>query len=204
MPRRPRHGADRPRPGIRKSKARWGSGAHNPAPAASTVEDIDDVATLERAARQRRLHDPDHAVGGRPATSSPRSRPGSPRSGAEERRHLLRHAEPPGRGARTHPECDLVLVVGSPTAQFQPPAWLAEREGAGAHLIDGAGEIDPAWVEGRAPSASPPAPPPRTCWCRACWNGCAASARSACAELHGEPESMVFAPPGELRVRLVD
>ncbi len=54
-----------------------------------------------RPARKSRLHDPDHAVGGRHARhhrGAEDTFPGDP--GATQRRHLLRDAEPPGRGAR--------------------------------------------------------------------------------------------------------
>ncbi|WP_250464213.1 4-hydroxy-3-methylbut-2-enyl diphosphate reductase [Microbulbifer litoralis] len=46
-------------------------------------------------------------------------------------------------------ECDLVLVVGSPnSSNSNRLRELAERCGASAKLIDGAGDIDPAWLEG--------------------------------------------------------
>ena len=46
--------------------------------------------------------------------------------------------------------CDLVLVVGSPnSSNSNRLRELAEREGVEAHLIDGADEIDPRWVQGR-------------------------------------------------------
>jgi 4-hydroxy-3-methylbut-2-enyl diphosphate reductase len=102
-------------------------------------------------------------------------------------------------------ECDLVLVVGSPnSSNSNRLRELAEREGVEAHLIDGAGEIDPAWVEGRAhvgvtAGASAPDVLVQGVLDRLNELG-AASVR----ELHGEPESMVFALPKELRVRLVD
>ena len=102
-------------------------------------------------------------------------------------------------------ECDLVLVVGSPnSSNSNRLRELAEREGVDAHLIDGAGEIDPAWIEGRAhvgvtAGASAPDVLVQGVLERLRELG-AASVR----ELHGEPESMVFALPKELRVRLVD
>lgn len=102
-------------------------------------------------------------------------------------------------------ECDLVLVVGSPnSSNSNRLRELAEREGVEAHLIDGAGEIDPAWVEGRAhvgvtAGASAPDVLVQGVLRRLRELG-AASVR----ELHGEPEDMVFALPKELRVRLVD
>jgi len=102
-------------------------------------------------------------------------------------------------------ECDLVLVVGSPnSSNSNRLRELAEREGVEAHLIDGAGEIDPAWIEGRAhvgvtAGASAPDVLVQGVLERLRELG-AASVR----ELHGEPESMVFALPKELRLRLVD
>jgi 4-hydroxy-3-methylbut-2-enyl diphosphate reductase len=102
-------------------------------------------------------------------------------------------------------ECDLVLVGGSPnSSNSNRLRELAEREGVEAHLIDGAGEIDPAWIHGRAhvgvtAGASAPDVLVQGVLDRLRELG-AASVR----ELHGEPESMVFALPKELRVRLVD
>ncbi len=102
-------------------------------------------------------------------------------------------------------ECDLVLVVGSPnSSNSNRLRELAEREGVEAHLIDGAGEIDPAWITGRAhvgvtAGASAPDVLVQGVLRRLRELG-AASVR----ELHGEPEDMVFALPRELRVRLVD
>ena len=46
--------------------------------------------------------------------------------------------------------CELVLVVGSPnSSNSNRLRELAEREGVEAYLIDGADEIDPAWIVGR-------------------------------------------------------
>jgi len=48
------------------------------------------------------------------------------------------------------PECDLVLVVGSVnSSNSNRLREVAERKGVAAYLIDGAGDIDPAWLEGR-------------------------------------------------------
>ena len=47
-------------------------------------------------------------------------------------------------------DCDLVLVVGSPnSSNSNRLRELAERMGAEAHLLDGAADIDPAWLEGK-------------------------------------------------------
>ena len=101
--------------------------------------------------------------------------------------------------------CDAVLVVGSPnSSNSNRLRELAEREGAAAWLIDGADEIDPAWIAGRrrvgvTAGASAPDVLVRGVLDRLRELG-AASVR----ELHGEPEDMVFALPKELRLRLVD
>lgn len=48
------------------------------------------------------------------------------------------------------PECDLVLVVGSPnSSNSNRLREVADRKGVAAYLIDGAHAIDPAWLEGR-------------------------------------------------------
>ncbi|GAB3727325.1 4-hydroxy-3-methylbut-2-enyl diphosphate reductase [Luteimonas pelagia] len=102
-------------------------------------------------------------------------------------------------------ECDLILVVGSPnSSNSNRLRELAEREGVEAHLIDGAGDIDPAWVEGRArvgvtAGASAPDVLVRGVLARLRELG-GGDAR----ELAGQPENMVFALPKELRVQLVD
>ncbi len=48
------------------------------------------------------------------------------------------------------PECDLVLVVGSPnSSNSNRLREVAERKGVAAYLVDGAASIDPAWFAGR-------------------------------------------------------
>ncbi|MDX3904156.1 MAG: 4-hydroxy-3-methylbut-2-enyl diphosphate reductase [Pigmentiphaga sp.] len=49
------------------------------------------------------------------------------------------------------PECDLVLVVGSVnSSNSNRLREVAERKGVPAYLIDGAADIDPAWLQGRS------------------------------------------------------
>ena len=101
--------------------------------------------------------------------------------------------------------CDLVLVVGSPnSSNSNRLRELAERDGVEAYLIDGADEIDPAWVQGRSHvgvTAGASAPDVLV-------EGVLARLRDLGAdgvrELEGERENMVFALPKELRLRLVD
>ena len=102
-------------------------------------------------------------------------------------------------------ECDLVLVVGSPnSSNSNRLAELARREGVESYLIDNAGEINAAWVAGKqcvgvTAGASAPQVLVDGVLARLAQLG-ATSKR----ELAGEPESMVFALPKELRLRLVD
>ncbi len=102
-------------------------------------------------------------------------------------------------------QCDLVLVVGSPnSSNSNRLRELAERDGVEAYLIDGAAEIDPEWVAGRrhvGVTAGASAPDVLV-------QGVLARLRELGAgtvrELAGEPESMVFALPKELRLQLLD
>lgn len=102
-------------------------------------------------------------------------------------------------------QCDLVLVVGSPnSSNSNRLAELARREGVESYLIDGAHEIDPRWVAGKRNiglTAGASAP-------QVLVDGVLERLRDlgagSVAELAGEPESMVFALPKELRLRLVD
>lgn len=101
--------------------------------------------------------------------------------------------------------CDLVLVVGSVnSSNSNRLRELAERQGVEAYLIDGADEIDPAWVAGRrrvGVTAGASAP---DILVRGVIDRLRALGGASVAELDGEPESMVFALPKELRLQLVD
>lgn len=100
--------------------------------------------------------------------------------------------------------CDLVLVVGSPnSSNSNRLSELARRDGVESYLIDGADEIDPAWVLGKKHiglTAGASAP-------QVLVDGVIARLKELGAgsvgELEGEPESMVFALPKELRLRLI-
>jgi 4-hydroxy-3-methylbut-2-enyl diphosphate reductase len=102
-------------------------------------------------------------------------------------------------------QCDLVLVVGSPnSSNSNRLRELAEREGVEAHLVDGASEIDPAWIPGRnhiGVSAGASAPEVLV---RGVIERLQQLGAGAVRELDGEPEDMVFALPRELRLQLVD
>jgi 4-hydroxy-3-methylbut-2-en-1-yl diphosphate reductase len=102
-------------------------------------------------------------------------------------------------------QCDLVLVVGSVnSSNSNRLRELAQKRGAEAHLIDGADNIDPAWLPGKhrigvTAGASAPDVLVRGVIARLTELGA-----GTVQELAGEPENMVFALPRELRVALVD
>ncbi|MEJ7745258.1 MAG: 4-hydroxy-3-methylbut-2-enyl diphosphate reductase [Luteimonas sp.] len=102
-------------------------------------------------------------------------------------------------------ECDLILVVGSPnSSNSNRLRELAEREGVEAHLIDGAIEIDPLWIEGKrhiGVTAGASAPDVLV---RGVIDRLRDLGADAVRELNGKPEDMVFALPKELRLQLVD
>ncbi|MDV3469235.1 4-hydroxy-3-methylbut-2-enyl diphosphate reductase [Stenotrophomonas sp. C3(2023)] len=101
--------------------------------------------------------------------------------------------------------CDLVLVVGSPnSSNSNRLSELARREGVESYLIDGAHEINPEWVVGKkhiglTAGASAPQVLVDGVLARLAELGA-----QSVGELDGEPESMVFALPKELRLRLID
>lgn len=106
--------------------------------------------------------------------------------------------------ALTH-ECDLVLVVGSPnSSNSNRLRELAEREGVPAYLIDGAHEINPAWIIGRARVGVTAGASAPDILVQGVLERLRELGGQAMRELHGEPESMVFALPKELRLRLVE
>ena len=102
-------------------------------------------------------------------------------------------------------QCDLVLVVGSPnSSNSNRLAELAERDGVEAHLIDGAAEIDPAWLIGRlhiGVTAGASAP---EILVRGVIDRLRELGAEGVRDLDGQPENMVFALPKELRLQLVD
>ena len=101
-------------------------------------------------------------------------------------------------------ECDLVLVVGSPnSSNSNRLRELAEREGVEAHLIDGAAEIDPRWLQGRrhiGVTAGASAPDVLV---HGVLERLHELGAHAVRELEGQREDMVFALPRELRIQLV-
>ena len=102
-------------------------------------------------------------------------------------------------------QCDLVLVVGSVnSSNSNRLRELAERQGVEAHLIDGADEIDPAWVSGRRRIGITAGASAPEVLVQGVIDRLRALGAGELSELAGEPENMVFALPKELRLQLVD
>ena len=101
--------------------------------------------------------------------------------------------------------CDLVLVVGSPnSSNSNRLRELAEREGVEAYLVDGAPEIDPAWVHGRSHIGVTAGASAPDVLVRGVIERLHELGAQRVRELDGEPEDMVFALPKELRLHLVN
>ena len=102
-------------------------------------------------------------------------------------------------------QCQVVLVVGSVnSSNSNRLRELAEKQGARAYLIDGAGHIEPAWLQGAATvgvTAGASAP-------EVLVQGVISRLRELGAgslrELDGKPEDVVFALPKELRIQVVN
>ncbi|MEO6076907.1 MAG: 4-hydroxy-3-methylbut-2-enyl diphosphate reductase [Dokdonella sp.] len=102
-------------------------------------------------------------------------------------------------------QCDVVLVVGSPnSSNSNRLRELAEKQGVPAYLIDGADDIDRAWIDGRqcvgvTAGASAPESLVQGVVERLCEWGA-----SKVENLSGEPENVTFALPKELRLSVIN
>ena len=98
-------------------------------------------------------------------------------------------------------QCDLVLVVGSPnSSNSNRLRELAERMGAEAHLLDGAEDIDPAWLSGKqriGVTAGASAPEVLV---QEVIDGLRGLGAQSPVELQGRPENVTFSLPRELRI----
>jgi 4-hydroxy-3-methylbut-2-enyl diphosphate reductase len=98
-------------------------------------------------------------------------------------------------------QCDLVLVVGSPnSSNSNRLRELAEKQGVPAHLIDGAGDLDPARLAGKSrigvtAGASAPEGLVQDVVAHLRERG-----SGEVRELEGDAENVTFALPKELRV----
>ncbi len=100
-------------------------------------------------------------------------------------------------------DCDLVLVVGSPnSSNSNRLRELAERMGAEAHLLDGAADIDPAWLQGKTRIGVTAGASAPEVLVREVLDGLRALGASAPVELVGRPENVTFSLPRELRIEV--
>jgi 4-hydroxy-3-methylbut-2-enyl diphosphate reductase len=101
--------------------------------------------------------------------------------------------------------CDLMLVVGSPnSSNSNRLRELAERMGAQAYLLDGAEDIDPAWLEGAqriGVTAGASAP---EILVQEVVEGLQQLGAEAPVETEGRPEGVTFSLPKELRIEVVN
>ena len=155
---------DRPRRAIPKSKGRWASST-----AACTWSRRSMMSRAWRCAIPTRLAyvtqttlSVDDA-----AAVSPRSSSASRRS-PSRRRHDICYATQNRQDAVKFmaPQVDIVIVVGSPnSSNSNRLREVAERFGVPAYMVDTAAQLDPAWFEASAASASPRGRRRRRCWC---------------------------------------
>ncbi len=98
-------------------------------------------------------------------------------------------------------ECDLVLVVGSPnSSNSNRLRELAEKVGVESYLIDGAQDINPAWLKNkRAIGVTAGASAPESL-VQEVLSAIQAAGGNTPRQLQGAVENMVFALPKELRV----
>jgi 4-hydroxy-3-methylbut-2-enyl diphosphate reductase len=97
-------------------------------------------------------------------------------------------------------ECDLMLIVGSEnSSNSNRLRELAQRMGTEAYLIDGAADVDPAWLEGKATiGISAGASAPEILVQQVCDRLETLGARQT-VEVQGQDESVHFSLPVELR-----
>jgi 4-hydroxy-3-methylbut-2-enyl diphosphate reductase len=102
-------------------------------------------------------------------------------------------------------DCDLVLVVGSPSSSNSNRLReLAERMGAEAHLLDGADDIDPAWLQGKSRIGVTAGASAPEILVKAVVDRLRELGASEPVEAVGRPENVTFTLPKELRIEAVN
>ncbi|MYM64588.1 4-hydroxy-3-methylbut-2-enyl diphosphate reductase [Pseudomaricurvus sp. HS19] len=97
-------------------------------------------------------------------------------------------------------ENDLVLVVGSPnSSNSNRLRELAERCGSSAYLIDGAGDIDPAWLDGKTAIGITAGASAPEVLVQSVVRRLRELGAEAALEVAGKPENVRFSLPKELR-----
>ncbi|AMO55700.1 4-hydroxy-3-methylbut-2-enyl diphosphate reductase [Endozoicomonas montiporae] len=98
-------------------------------------------------------------------------------------------------------ECDMVLVVGSVnSSNSNRLRELAERSGASAYLVDGADDIDPAWLQGKQAIGITAGASAPEVLVQGVINRLQSLGAEMPEELEGEEENIVFTMPKELRL----
>lgn len=99
-------------------------------------------------------------------------------------------------------DCDLMLVVGSPnSSNSNRLRELAERMGAEAYLLDGADDINPAWLEGKSRIGVTAGASAPEVLVQEVIDGLCALGASEPLEAKGRPENVTFSLPRELRIK---
>ena len=102
-------------------------------------------------------------------------------------------------------DCDLVLVVGSPnSSNSNRLRELAERMGAEAHLLDGAEDIHPAWLQGKTRIGVTAGASAPEVLVREVIAGLQELGAGEPVESQGRPENVTFSLPRELRIDAVN
>ena len=102
-------------------------------------------------------------------------------------------------------DCDLMLVVGSPnSSNSNRLRELAERMGAEAHLLDGAGDIDPSWLQGKTRIGVTAGASAPEVLVREVIDGLRELGAVEPVEMVGRPENVTFSLPKELRIDAVN
>jgi 4-hydroxy-3-methylbut-2-enyl diphosphate reductase len=98
-------------------------------------------------------------------------------------------------------DCDLMLVVGSPnSSNSNRLRELAERMGTEAYLLDGAEDIDPAWLQGKSRIGVTAGASAPEVLVQEVLDGLCALGASPAVEVAGQPENVTFSLPRELRI----
>jgi 4-hydroxy-3-methylbut-2-enyl diphosphate reductase len=97
--------------------------------------------------------------------------------------------------------CDLVLVVGSPnSSNSNRLRELAQRMGVEAHLLDGAEDINPAWLQGKTRIGVTAGASAPEVLVQGVIDGLCVLGADVPVELAGKPENITFSLPRELRI----
>ena len=101
--------------------------------------------------------------------------------------------------------CDLVLVVGSPnSSNSNRLRELAQRMGAEAHLLDGAADINPDWLQGKSRIGVTAGASAPEVLVQEVIDGLRDLGADAPIEVTGRPENVTFSLPRELRIEAVN